>query len=555
MTIEKNTTEKNTTSKTKSTLIIWGIAILTLMPWIVVQAQTMVVGNVAGLLMGAERLLHGMSLSEGVFESNPPLSILIYIPPVLIARFIDIPLPVGATIFTFMMIALSTLTTQKIIAPISTLTANEKRALIFGYLVGITAVSTTVSFADREHLMIMALFPFILCQYLITEKIQIKKWLLYAVMFFGTIAVLVKPHYGLLPTLFILHRMLRQKRFNIFLDPDFLFLSIGTLAYIASVFLWFSDYIPVILPDALDLYVVNKNIPLSLRMFQPHLIAYVALFIVEILMEDLEKNKKRLLIFFYTCALLALTPSFVQMKGFYNHLVPAFAFFVTALSLSLFLRAEKYIGQWKILPYLTPIVILGLSQLVIPLSKDFPKHSDVPHMAAARFFEKECSKPCIFFVFHHDMEIMNPTAAYMDYTYASRFPTYWFIPHLAGQIDDLKKGEPTNLSKERLLALRKKYSLLSALDLEHYKPSVLLIGTNIKAYNNEDFDFIGFFSQNKTYKDVFENNYEKTGTLDIDRADYFQGTNLNQTFILKYDIYKRKKTPWISPSFLEHKKP
>jgi hypothetical protein len=383
----------------------------------------------------------------------------------------------------------------------------------------------------------------------------INKALLFSVLFFGTLAVLVKPHYGLLPSVFLLHRMLKQRRLNIFSDPDFVFLAIGTLAYIAIVLVCFPGYVQAILPDALDLYLVHKDFPLTMHFLQPHLVAYVALFMVELLMGDLDKRKKRLVLFFYICALLSLVPMLVQMKGFYNHLVPAFSFFIVALSLSVFLRAEKYLGKYKVYAFFIPVLILGTAQITIPVGRNFPSHADIKHMPAARFLEKECTKPCTFFAFHQSIEIMNSTAVYMDYIHASRFPTYWFVPEIGRQLEALAEGKNTHHPAEKLLSMRKKYAVLAAQDLERFKPSVLMISTNVRAYNNKNFDFVGFFTENETYRQTFTENYVKSGTFNFDRGVYFRGTSLQKEFILKYDIYKRKQGPWVTASFSEDKNP
>ena len=163
-------------------------------------------------------------------------------------------------------------------------------------------------------------------------------------------------------------------------------------------------------------------------------------------------------------------------------------------------------------------------------------------MSAAKFFEKECQVPCTLLIFHHDMEIMNPTVAYMGYTQATRYPTFWFIPQIYGQLEFIKEGKGTRLPEADLLRLKNKHANYIVEDIEYYKPSLLLIATNIKLIKDSDkyFDFIGFFSSNEKFKHIIEKEYEKTGTFEFDRAEYFRGTTLNKSFPLKYDVYKRK---------------
>lgn len=535
--------------------LVWMAALLTLGPWVFIQAHAMISGNVAWLLIAAERLLHGIPLSEGTYETNPPLSIIIYMPAVIFSHLTGLPLPIGTSLSIFTLIVLSTIAVSRILSIFPSLNVNEKHAVLFGYLSSVTILTTTIYFADREHLIILALFPFILCQYALTEKIPLSKILLYTVTFCGTIAVLIKPHYGLLPAVMLAHRAIKQKRLSIIFDLDFVFLAIGTLFYIATIFVLFPDYPYVILPDALDLYIVHKDVPMTMRFFQPLFMGTLALLAAEFFLEDIDRGKRRFAIFFYLCTLLALVPMLIQMKGYYNHLIPAFAFFAAGASLSVLMRLERFMDRCNLLYLLSPVIILAIAQIAMPPSKNWPEHKDVAGMSVARLLKDQCEQPCTFFAFHNDIEIMNPTAVYMDYTHGSRFPTYWFVPRIVGQLEMIEKGEPTALSKERLLALKEKYSLLAAQDLEHFRPSIILIGTNIKAFNDEDFDFAGFFTKNRTYRDEFFANYRKSGTFDLDRAEYFRGTNLDESYILTYDVYTRRNGPWRSASFPENEKP
>ena len=162
-------------------------------------------------------------------------------------------------------------------------------------------------------------------------------------------------------------------------------------------------------------------------------------------------------------------------------------------------------------------------------------------MSLAQFLDKNCVQPCSFFVFHSDIEIINPTALYKNYTHASRFPSYWFIPTLMRKIKQSEKENQPEIFKEQLTKEIEKFGLFAAQDLKKYKPSILLIGTNIDVFGDGSFlDYVSFFSVNEEFKRTFLEDYKKTGTFDFDRADYFRGTSMAQTFILKYDVYVRK---------------
>ena len=157
-------------------------------------------------------------------------------------------------------------------------------------------------------------------------------------------------------------------------------------------------------------------------------------------------------------------------------------------------------------------------------------------MPVAEVLEEKCPKPCTFFAFHGDIEIMNPTAAYMGYNHGSRFPVFWFLPQVLATLED-------NKARENGLSLMDKYTQMVAEDLEYYKPDILLIAQDIPVAYLTTFNFISFFAHNEHVKRELEEHYEKDGILEFDRAQYFSGTTLEYSYTLTFQIYRRKSNP------------
>ncbi len=498
-----------------------------IMPWLTIQSQYLITGNVSWLLIAAERLLSGQSLSQHIYETNPPLSILIYIPHILFSKALGVNPTIGLFYLTSTLVFISTITTYFIIKKFNFLNNNEKTSFILGYIASITLVAT-INLSDREHLIIMALIPFVLCQYALTNRIKINSTILVLTLVIGSILILVKPHYGLLPSVFLLHRMIKQRRFNIFFDIDFIILSAATLIYLAVIFIFFNDYVQIIFPDVIQLYASNIQPAPALKSIQPYLVANIAFFLWNIFREDLNKEKKGFLLFLYSCAALCFIPYFVQMMGYYNHIIPIYSFFICAFTLSISFYMSHFFGKYAALNIAIPIsCALLLIYSISPPSKEFTKQKEIPNLPVAEFLEKECPKPCTYFAFHGDIEIFNPTAIYMGYTHASRFPSLWFIPEI---LKGLNGKTP-----EKYQLLKDKYKQMVAQDFDYYKPSILLIGKDIPTATLSSFDFFNFFGEN-----ILDNQYSKTGQFEFNRKNYFKGTILDKSYILKYDVYKRK---------------
>lgn len=523
------------------TSLVWLIALIMLAPWAYVHTQAMINGNVAWLLTAADRMIEGQPLVQAIYETNPPLTILLYVPHILVMKTFGLPPEIGPLLVTLTMLLLSLIASGKILARFECLNSAERTTFLLAQTAALTSLSA-IYFMDREHLMLMALIPFFLAQIALTEKIPLPRALLWPIMICGAIAVLIKPQYGLIPAALLLQRLIAHRTLRILKDPDFLALSIGTVLYAAIVFIFFGDYISIILPDVVDYYLGSSDKANTLRLFQPHFVAYLAFLFLELFMEDLKKPQKRLLVALYVCAVLSLVPLLVQMKGFYNHLMPAFGIFIIALSITIMFRLQRWMGKRAIITLLlAPVAIFGAVGLLIKPAWNFPKGYEIRKMPVARFLDENCPKPCTFFAFHGDLEIMNPTAFYSGYTHGSRYPSYWFLPRLLKQMDTHKNSGPISLSIEKLTAAKERFSLFAAEDLDYFKPQVLLIGTNIDIMGKGEFlNFVDFFSSNERFKAIFEKNYEKSGTFEFDRAEYFRGTSLNQSLILTYDVYKLK---------------
>lgn len=520
-------------------IAMFWIAILCIaLPSLMIQSQYLVNGNISWLLIAADRLLHGQSMSQNIYETNPPLSIIIYIPHVLAAKLMGVKLPVMSYYVTSFFIILSVITTYKITTYITHLSIIQRYTFVACYALCTTLI-TTVFFSDREHLILLGLAPFVLLQFLLLERVTIPKTLLYSVCFVGAFCVLIKPHYGLLPTVFLVTRLIKHRQINFFKAPDFQALSIMTLIYIGAVLTYFHDYVSIILPDVFALYAQSgADFFAILDASQIHMLAYITFFLFEVFREDLKKHQKSLVVFIYSCCILSLVPYYVQLKGYYNHLIPAYAFFMMGLCLTLMFRSESLIKVKKlnILQFIIPFVaLMSLANAISPLNTDFPKHKNIPQMPVSRFLEEHCPAPCTYFAFHGDIEIMNPTTAYMGYVHASRFPVFWFLPRIL----TLLRDEDPKI-RETGLTLMNKYTAMAAEDLIQYKPDILLIAIDLPVDNLKTFTFLSFFGLNQDFKQEIDQNYEKLGILEFDRVEYFTGTTLEYSYTLKYQAYKRK---------------
>lgn len=504
------------------------LLVLGLLPWFVIQIQLSLNGNITWLITAAERLLQGQSMAQGYYEVNPPLSVLYNIPPVLLGKLLPVPDHYLIFFYFLALIGLAAFVINQIARRWDFMTADQRLIMLAAFIIPNTIIAT-VSIGERDQIVLLGLLPFLMAQLSMTWGYRLPGRLFWPVMVFGAIAVLIKPHFGLLPTLLLLHRMVAQKRFfSIMRDADFLTLAIGTLSYVGIVWFFFPDYVTVIMPDVFALYASNKHYEYAVPQLLWHLYLFGIFLGLEAAFSPLKGRQKLLLVLLYAGALAALVPFAVQMKAFYYHLIPAIVFFFCGFALSLHSYAEAYLKKMRFVGAGVVVALFVIAYINRPLLLEFPKHSDYRDFPLTQEIAR-CEEPCPVFMFNDNIEVMHPTFFYMGKQNASRFPTLWFLPNLVEE-----PGSP------EAMPYRRKYAEMVGEDLRTYQPKMLLIGQYWVVDNVKMFDFAEFFGVSPLFQEQWAH-YVKDRRIEINRKPYFAGTELGEDFPLTYDVYVRAR--------------
>lgn len=515
--------------RAKKPYLLWVATLLLLAPWFVIQMNTGVNGDTIWLLTGAQRILHGASFVQEVFETNPPLNIIIHIPVVLLSNMTGLPVYYATYLCVLLLIALSFMASRQVLQRFDFVPAERRACILIGFLTGATIIAS-ISFAERDHLIFIGLFPLVLAQYARTRRIPLPAFLEWSVFALGSVAVLLKPHYGVVPAALILHRAVVQRRFfSTIKDPDVLTLTGMTVIYAAGVYLFAPDFIYEILPHILKLYVSMRNPEIVIPVFLAHTVLIGFFLALESFLSSVKGPEKELSILLYTSALLCLIPYALQMKGYEYHLIPALGFFYVALAQTIHACGASYIRKDLVRMSVTLALLFGVAYTHKPLLPHYPTHKTYRELPLAQAIEKNCPSPCVVFVFHNNMEILWQSILYTNAVQASRFPSFWFLPSIY-----LKK----NMSDEEDKGFKQDFAKMIAEDFNHFHPSTLILASNLHPQNGETFNFVNYFSENPDFKKAIAP-YKKVDTLQLNQRDYFRGTTQDYDEILTYDIYRR----------------
>lgn len=523
-------------SASKADFLFWSVLIVALVPWIYFRSQQTTHSDMLWLCEVLRRFLDGIPLSEGGYESNPPLSMLVYILPVLAKSWLGFPLHYAIFIQTTLLIALSSIAVYKIMAAWNVLEKQTVQVIAAGYILAMT-VGASLYHGERDHLVALGLVPFILAQITLTFKLPRARGCMAPVFAVGAVLILLKPHHGLIPTLLLAHRAVRQHRLSVVFDTDFVSLAIAVLAYAALIFTVFPDYAFIIFPDVFRLYLPVG----SMEYVFPTLRWVTALcfgLLIGITLLKLPRQETLMMTFLTVCSALSLIPYVVQKMGFYYHLLPVLAFLFMALSVIVLGLLRKEIKLHSLQSLLVITLMTTMSYIYAPLNIKYPNHHFFAQTPIAKLVTN-CPnlQDCKFFMINREMGILHETAYYTGTTVASRFPSPWYVKLILDTEKNKTNGIDGPLTDAEYDHYFNRYAEMTAEDLVNLKPQHLIIW-DWRIIGPEK-GFVAFLSSNKKFAEAMRP-YQEKGPFHINYINYYTGLKGAKDEILDYTVYERK---------------
>jgi hypothetical protein len=214
--------------------------------------------DVAWLLTVGEKVLDGQRLYIDVLETNPPASVLIYLPAILTARALGLsPEPV-----LVVFILLAAMVSLGLAGGVLQRAGLARHLHLQVLLVGTTAVLLVLpvsNFAQREHVALICLLPYLAVMAARAENSAPERW---AAMLAGVgagMTLAIKPHFALaiaLPGIFLVLRA-RSFRPLVHLENGMAAAVVATYAFVALAF--FPAYVTDMIPLLRDVYIPVRH--------------------------------------------------------------------------------------------------------------------------------------------------------------------------------------------------------------------------------------------------------------------------------------------------------
>lgn len=522
------------------TAAVVALCLAFLSVWAYLQQQIYMNTDLGWLFLCLERFLDGGTYTQDFYETNPPLSFLIYLPAMLFHKAAGWSAQFSIFFEVLLLIALSGFLFLCLLNRMDT-----DRRLIYGVMSAFLFTQTWLmgaSFGLKDHLVFLWLLPLALLQYMLTFQQKIPRSLATAIAFFGALAICLKPHYAVIPALFFLHRaFVRRGILSILTSPDFLTLLAAGLAYIVLVALVFPDYLPVILPETQALYSAETPFIVMSRLnylvFPAVAVSLATLFILRT-DDDTMRASKKAVYGLAAISFLCVLPYLMQNKGFHYQTLPFLGTGVMAFMTACYAVTLKYLKKpvpgivlaLSLITLITYPYMLGSNgRFLTPEEfRDLPFHRKIEEKAWNGIYAIPALK---------SLNLSLPW--YTTLRNGSRFGLLWPLMGLSEKMKIATNEE----EKESIRREMNRYIDMIAEDNNRFEPAVIAIPRYLDDATGEYGDhYYRFLMRNENFRNSMAP-YQFTESFTFDEHIYDKGGKRlsDKETEITYDLYVRKQ--------------
>lgn len=289
--------------------------------------------DVSWLLTAGERVLDGGRLYVDVLETNPPMSVLAYLPAIVLSRMTGLTAETIVDAFVFLGIVASLACCVLLLRRNVNFTGVRGWSLLLLAFAAL-AILPTHTFGQREHIALIALLPFLAA---LIHRIMggvPPRWLAIAAGLGAAVTLAFKPHFALAVyvPLFVLANVTRSS-WRVLLLPEHLSAAVAGLLYVIVTAILWPQFFTDILPLLRDIYVPVK-LPLMALLEKPAVSLWAIALLAIVALHRKHRLSPPLVLIMATSAAFAAA-FMLQGKGWSYQSYPAIALALFALGYAL----------------------------------------------------------------------------------------------------------------------------------------------------------------------------------------------------------------------------
>ncbi|WP_421915029.1 hypothetical protein [Mesorhizobium sp.] len=428
--------------------------------------------DVSWLLSVCDRLLEGEQINTDMFEVNPPFSIWLYMPFMLLERFTGIGAEFWLTLGVACLGVASLILAGRIMAGVDAVYRRSSALWMAAAALFLILCFLPDQFGQREHFALIALLPWLALQCarqrtpVFVAGSRVERIL--AGLGAGIVVMVKPPYFALaliLPSLFLaLHRRSLKPLFVL----ENLLGALITVAYIASIAIFDRSYFSETLPLVRDVYLPMHAPLLDNLANWPKIVLLLAVTIVLVAGGPRAMHwDTRILL----ASALGFVPAFLIMgKGWPNHALPMlvvamFAFGVEVLRFgkvhdaSIVRKAALVFGSVLVMQMTIRAQYTALTTDNGPITRSVAAIRDV------------VENPTIVSI-AGQMQVAYPLTRLVGGRYISRYPGAWAVVNA----QMLVRGASDTERRRRLEDIRDGIIGEQALEIKTEKPDIVLSG-------------------------------------------------------------------------------
>ena len=288
--------------------------------------------DVAWLLTVGEKVLDGQRLYVDFIETNPPASVLVYLPAIALGRLFGIAPERMLDAQIFLGAFLSLALTWLLLTPVATARRGSRRWLLAASI-GIVLLLPNYNFGQREHIALLCILPALAATAVRAHGLPLRPSLAVVAGLGLGLTVSIKPHFALAALLPELALLIRLRSLRPLFRAENLVAAALAAAYAGAIVAFFPAYLTDMLPLLRDVFL---PVHYGLKLLAVPATMFWAATGLWLLLAPQEVRRDPLLLVAYLASAGFLGAFLIQGKGWSYQGYPSVAltFFAIAVALS-----------------------------------------------------------------------------------------------------------------------------------------------------------------------------------------------------------------------------
>lgn len=347
----------------------WVPFLLLILMTYLLQLQIYLNYDVIYLTHAAKQMLAGGTYLHDFFETNPPLIMFLYLPPVLLSQLTSISLIYTVRIYILLLIFCSMSLCYFLLQKLF------KEDRLFYYLILyslalILLLLPAYQLGQREHLMMIFTTPYLFAVMVRLENKPLSPYLTAVIGFLAGLGISLKPFFLTMPFLIEIYYIYKKNNLLAWIRPEIMAIVFVFVSYLLILFYFYTDYLQIILPFVNRVYFIGMKEPWEIYFKQQPTVPFCFIAAIAYLAtQKLHRYPTINRVLFL--ALLGFIASFtIPRSTWYYHVLPAFGIACLLFILMLEPLIRNVINQFKLLNALLLLLLL-INIFSLPITYSF----------------------------------------------------------------------------------------------------------------------------------------------------------------------------------------